>query len=195
MSRRHLLKDIFNMTYQDLEDLYRKLGTMKLVAEKLGVTDRTVRNWVKEGKIKALKHPTYNREKVSKMRQWINEHPEEKLPRNLLEITRITGFSKSVVYHYFYRRRDKALGHLQSMGDLRTTGKVLRATDNSYVPVKGIRDYALKVDKFNLRVLVYGERLTGGIFKVFMSMKQYKNLFTAPATVSPTPRPSGQERP
>lgn len=177
MGRRHFLKEIFNMDFEDLRAMYIKLGTIKKVSDKLGVTDRTVKNWFKEGDIVGLKHETRVRKSTNKLMMWAKEHPDIKLPRSPLKISKMTGIPLSAVKSFFTRRKQRTAKWLTSFPNLGTLNITLKSVDGSYVPTRSIDVYNFKVDPYSLTISVYGTRKTGSVFNVLMSPKKFEKLF------------------
>jgi len=179
MSRRHFLKDIFGMDYDQLKAMYIKYGTIKKLADHLGVTDRTVKNWMREGNIQGIIHPTRERKgkSMNAMRRWISENPKVKLPRSPMQISEITGIPLPSVKSFFVRRKKKLFLWTQRFPSLTELDIVLRAVDMTYVPTKSIDAYELKIDAYSLKILVYGMRKTGSVFRILMTPKEYESLF------------------
>lgn len=189
MSRRHYLKEIFNMDYHDLDVMYREMGTIKKVSDRLGVTERTIKNWFREGGITGIKHMTREHpiEKAQGLRKWIHEHQGERLPRSMKKISEITGFSKSLVNSYFHRRRRRLMRWLKSFPPLGELNVTLKEANGAFVPVKAIESYDFKIDPYTLAFIVYGRRKTGSVFAVRLTPKRWAALF---ATAEASPRPS-----
>lgn len=167
------------MDYEQLKAMYIKYGTIKKLADHLGVTDRTVKNWMKEGNIQGIVHPTRERKgkSMNAMKRWILENPSVKLPRSPMQISAITGIPLASVKSFFVRRKDRLISWAQRFPPLTTLDVVLRSVDRTYVPTKAIDTYALKVDPYSLRIMVYGTRKTGSVFKVLFTAKEYEAMF------------------
>lgn len=179
MSRRHFLKEIFNMDYVQLKEMYVKYGTIKAVADKLGVTDRTVKNWFREGDIHGMKHDTRKRppEKQDALLRWIRNNRGVKLPRSPTKISAITGIPIISIKSFFTRRRKKWMKWASKFPNLGTINVTLRAVDGTYVPTRSIDEYFFKVDPYLLRFSITGRRKTGSLFKVVLSPKELDALF------------------
>jgi hypothetical protein len=179
MSRRHFLKDIFGMDYAQLKEMYIKYGTIKKLADRLGVTDRTVKNWMKEGNIQGIVHPTRERKgkSMNAMKRWIAENPDVKLPRSPMQIAELTGIPLPSVKSFFVRRKVRLAKWLERFPDVRTLNVTFRSTDMTYVPAQAIQDYEFKIDSYSLKIMMYGTRKTGSIFRVLFTPKQYESLF------------------
>lgn len=181
MPRRHLLKDIFHMNYKDLEDIYVKVRTIEGLSKHFGVSERTIKNWMKEGNIKGQRHATRARPLASMdaMRRWIHDNPEVKLPRSPQKIHELTKIPLPSVKSFFVRRRRRLTKWLERFPKLQTLGQMtFKSTDGSYVPVQSIDTYMFKVDPYLLRILVYGKRKTGSYFAIPFSPKSFESVFT-----------------
>lgn len=189
MSRRHFLTEIFNMTYDDLRKLYVRLGTVQKVADHFGVSLRTVKNWMKEGGIEGHAHLSVSRrpEFASKFVRWVREHPGVTLPRSARDIAIMTGIPQPAITAYLHRRRQKVLRQVEALPALTGLNVVLKDRNGSYVPTASINCYAYKVDLYSLKVLIYGERRTGGVFSVLLPYRQFIRLMTRAPTVSEGP--------
>jgi transposase len=193
--RRHFLKEIFNMTYEDLRREYIRLGTIGKVADHFGVSTRTIKNWFKEGDIIGLKHVTRERKSIKHdlIREWAHAHPEVRLPRSPKKIADITGISLATVKSYFTRRRRRLLRWLALFPNIGTLNVIMKSADGSYVPARAVDTYGFKVNPYSMMVTLYGRRKTGSLFRVDMTTKQLEALFNTPASSPATQHPSGQE--
>lgn len=178
MGRKHMLKHLFNMEYGDLERLYRKLGTASAVSEKLGVSMRTVKNWFREGGISCNRHVAYNLTGTRRhaLKRWMEEHPDQKLPRGYRAIAELTGLTKANVAAYFSNRRKRLLRWIGTFPPLTEINITMRSEDGSYVPTRAIDSVAYKIDNYSLRIMIYGQRKTGSFYKVILTPKQFAEM-------------------
>lgn len=193
--RRHFLKEVFHMDYEDLRQDYIRLGTIERVATHFGVSTRTIKNWFKEGDIVGLRHITRTRGlgEPDLIRKWAHDHPDVRLPRSPKRISDLTGISLATVKSYFTRRRRRLMKWLALFPSLSTLNVTLKSEDGSYVPTRAIDTYAFKVNPYSMTVMIYGRRKTGSLFRVIMTPKEVEALFNTPVSSPATPHPSGQE--
>jgi len=195
MSRQHILKTKYNMTYEDLRRLYHRLGTIKAVMAELGVARRTVINWMREGGITGIDHRTHRVVKKTALFQWIEEHPHCRLPTSLAGIVDQTGLPKSLVKQALARRAKGMRKSLMALPLLMNQPGSLIASDGRRLPLAAIASYDLRLNWFTLDVTVIGDLRSGEYFEAKMSKAEYRQLCSQPITpVAPKQHPFSQER-
>lgn len=169
------------MSYSDLEKMYYKLGTINAVAEKLGVTPRTVKAWFAEGDIVGLKHKTRKRtpEEQPELKRWMVAHPGTRLPRSDKKIAEMTGITYSSVHNFFTRRKRKLTEWLKTLKPFNELNLVLKDDNGKLLPTRAVKDYAFRLDRYTLALQVYGTYRSGGVFTYTTTVRKYALLVNA----------------
>jgi len=127
MGRKTVLEKL-DITQRDLEKSYRELLSMQAVADKYGISERTVKTYL-AGTDKPPK---------GKVARWYAEHPEmQKLsPR---EVARRANLSQAAVNSYYYRRRKQELDELRQELREDLKAQALQATNGVNFPTKAVK--------------------------------------------------------
>jgi len=178
MSRNQLLQEVFQMSYEDLEALYKKLGTINAVAKELSVCRRTVINWMRKGHIKGIKHKHYHTsdKRLPQLFRWIKEHPNETLPSNLNGIVAKTGLSKKAIAMALHRRRAHVEATLRKMSPIMHGKGTIKTTDGKVVPVAAITMYSFHVNRYSLKIYLEGELKNGAYFDAILTRAEWLKI-------------------
>jgi len=176
MSRNHILKVTLGMSYDDLRALYARLGTIKAVQAHLGVSRRTIINWMRQGGIKGVLHRTHRMQRQPALFAWIKEHPGCKLPTTLAGISEATGLSKVLVKQALARRARTTRKALLEMPLLMHQPGSLLDDRGRHIPLAAIVAYDIRLNHYTLDVSVDGELRDGSCFCAKLSRHEYKRL-------------------
>jgi hypothetical protein len=146
------------MRYTDLINLYKQLKTVKAVADHLGWHKQTVSSHLKKAGVSIKPGRRKGSVPVSKLHhyaclaEWIREHPDIKLPRNVEAIAEITGCTKDEVKSYLYRRRKIIQQRLRKL-PFKDSVNGIRDTEGIYLPFSLWKDLKrVKVDQFEFSI-------------------------------------------
>ena len=178
MSRRHLLLEVMGMTYGDLSNMYHELGTIRAVCARLGVSRRSVINWMREGNIVGTKHAHRHltKRRTTALFEWIAAHPDVRLPTNVRGIAAQTQLPAVQVKAALLRRARAVRTHLMSLQPLMLGRGTFIASDGRTLPVAAVATYSLRVNMYSLRVHLEGELRNGDYFEAVMTRVQYAQL-------------------
>jgi hypothetical protein len=182
MSRTHILKRKFNMTYDDLRRLYHELGTINAVVTRLGVSRRSVINWMREGNIEGIHHRTIKPARATALFAWIKEHPGCRLPTTIAGIAALTGLSKDLIKQALARRARATRRALLEMPVLSNQSGSIVDIRGRRLPLGAIASYDIKLNWYTLEVTVYGDLRDGSDFEARISRTEYKRLCTQSET-------------
>lgn len=88
--------------------------------------------------------------------RWLEQNPDEVLPRDMKAIARMSGCSYSSVTSYYYRERKALKAFLSSIPDMRDFDLTLRSIDGELYSTNQLSKYSFRVDRFTLDVLLAG---------------------------------------
>lgn len=102
--------DKAGITEEEFIELYYEAPTTQDLANKLGCTKRSIRNYVSKLALPRKSKPTaksthINRFHLGEFAQWMKENPQVVLPRSSKEIAELTGIERNKIDTYLSRRR------------------------------------------------------------------------------------------
>jgi len=172
------ITEILGITNERIVSLYKELGTLKLVGERLGVTPRTLRKYLKASGVKPIgPRPT--------ARSWLSKRPSvvylymkecaEKcisIPRNTRKIAELSGCTRRQVQDFVERRRKAAKKLIESKGSI-PKNTVLQDTLGRRFKSNSIDQFTIVVDTFDLTVKLTCVLRTGVQTIVQTPLSQY----------------------
>ena len=166
------------LTYGDLRRLYAEHRTIPALVEHLGVSRRSVINWMREAGIAGTVHRTHvmRKHRTTALFQWIKEHPGVALPQNIAGISAITGINKKQVKEALYRREKKMQAALRELGPIMDGHGTFVTRAGVTLPVSAVACYSLRLEKYSLDVMLEGELRDSTPFVAKMTREQYRKL-------------------
>jgi hypothetical protein len=166
------------MTYDDFAKLYRELSTIEALVERLGVSRRSVINWMRQAGIVGTVHRRHKMKakRTTALFRWIMEHPGVKLPTTVKGIVRVTSLTRHQVDCALRHRQQQLQRHLESLTPLMLGHGTFETWSHVTLPVAAVATYSIEVDKFSLLVTIEGELRNGELFVATMSRADFKRL-------------------
>lgn len=148
----------YNLSTDDLIELYNDCMHIDQLAEDLEVSKKTLTKHLKNAGITHLKHRKRKRYKRhSKLAEWVRRHPTETLPSSVPMIQRKTGLSRFTIHHYLYRRREDYYRYVKKHWVKflkKHRRKKTLEFDTMIIPILAIKKEMLTIDKFSLKITV-----------------------------------------
>jgi transcriptional regulator with XRE-family HTH domain len=116
------------ITKQDLKDAYRELENYHLVAERFGISRRTVASYLSRKDIPPK----------SKVARWYAEHPEAQSWK-VREVSEASGLPKTAVERYYYDRRKQEINELREQLREELTEPLLVSTSGQKFPSRAVK--------------------------------------------------------
>ena len=141
---------------------YRHYRSSRETAAALDISHMSVLRVVKEAGIKpegkgcpkALLPEDRKHWKNGTFYRWLEENPNEILPRNMKAIARMSNCSYNSVTSYYYRERKALKTFLSSIPDMREHNLMLRSIDGELYSTNQFSKYSFRIDRFTLDVLL-----------------------------------------
>lgn len=157
---RPTITEQLGITDERIISLYKEMGTIKLVADYLKVSTRTLRKYLRRNNVT----PTGPRPTA---RSWLSKRPSEvynwmreyaltglPVPRNTKRIAELSNCTRRQVQDFVERRRKAAKKLIESKGTLPEESVVLTDTRGRRFKVGSIGQYTFTVDTFDLTVKI-----------------------------------------
>lgn len=123
-----------DLTVHDIEQLYLRLGTYRAVREETGISERTIKKYLKYSRIERKRGP-----RRGKYGRYYAEHPDMQ-NRPIAEVAREAGFDYKNLREYVARKRAEqereVRDSLRRM--LHEEGKLI-TQDGRRIPMKAVR--------------------------------------------------------
>jgi len=177
------ITEILGITNERIVSLYKELGTLKLVGERLGVTTRTLRKYLRESGVKPIgPRPT--------ARSWLSKRPSRVylymkecadnsilIPRNTRKIAELSGCTRRQVQDFVERRRKAAKKLIESKGSI-PSKTILQDTLGRRFKSEAIDQYTIAVDTFDLTIKLTCVLRTGVRTIVQIPLNRYMKLLS-----------------
>jgi hypothetical protein len=162
---RPTLADQQLLSPKDIEDYYTSVKSIRKTASYFRISPTTVQRYLKHVHKTLGRSPQPFSWKAicrSKVHQWFLSHPFDRLPENLSDIAKITGFDKSILNSYLNRRRNAVLDYLRTLPKPSESIILFTDLDGFKVPSNLIHAYTLDVNKYTCDITLSCVLTTGG---------------------------------
>lgn len=175
----------------DLINLYKQFKTVKAVAQHLGWHPQTVSSHLKKAGVSVKPGRRKGSVPISKLHhyaclaEWIREHPDTKLPKNVEAIATLTGCTKDEVKSYLYRRRKIIQQKLRELSFKKSVNG-MRDIEGIYLPFSLWKDLKkVKVDQFEFSITMTVVLINNQERKVYVpSYEWLKEAVYSPSVVN-----------
>jgi transposase InsO family protein len=180
--------------------MYAQCGSRPKLATHLGVSTRTIGNWMQELRIHGTKCKPKLRtpEKQSKIAQWLKANPDARLIRSPKHVAARMGVNVAALESWLYRRKKRILQYVKTLGTLdKHHASALSGVRPStgatiLVPPRAIAICVVDVDWWTLDVSYSGNLKAGLDYEVVVPYAQIKdfwkketNVILAPPATDP----------
>ncbi len=168
------------ITIDDLKALYETTVSISEIAQKFKVSNRTIRNHLKKAGVQIHRGPRKGSHCFphhSCLAKWLQDHPQQILPRRISSIALLTGCSINEIKTYIYRRRKELREVAQKLPDLKTTSVVLTDVLGRRIPAKAFQRYKLYLDKVRFQIVLKAELKPRGKATFVFSLIFLRSLF------------------
>jgi len=157
-------------------------GSLRKAAKVLGVKYITLWHWLKENEVESggydinyAKTVGKGMPKTGSFHYWLLSHQDIRLPRSMVKIAALAGFSEEAVKCFFYRQRKEVKRILSELPDLRGLNITLETTEKKVIHAKLIKTYKYTLDRYSLKATLVGELNSKEIFSVNIpSLEDFK---------------------
>ncbi len=157
-------------------------GSLRKAAKVLGVKYITLWHWLKENAVETggyeinyTKTVGKGMPKTGSFHYWLLTHQDVKLPRSMVQIAKLSGFSEEAVKCFFYRQRKEVRKILEELLDIRKLSITLETTEKKVIHAKTIQKYKYSLDRYSLKATLVGELNNKELFSVNIpSLEDYK---------------------
>ncbi len=146
--RKNVLEEGFKL--DEFIENYRKHKTAKATGIAMGLSEKTVRKYLKIAGTSLKKGPRRGGAQPKKgcYAKWLRKNTKSvSIPRSIKEISSISGCTEDQIKTFLYRGKKELKKYLQGLVDLR---KLRGRLDK--VPLKAIKSYRFFIDRFSLEV-------------------------------------------
>lgn len=167
------------------KEMCAQLKTTKKVADRLGVSSRSVSWWVRELGIKMPTRKEQGRRKLSfeshtgAVAKWVHEHPGQVLPHSANAIAKIVGCSRESAGMYLTRRKQKVLKWAKNLGRVQELPGSAIDEVGRHIPWRMVRECEYEADGRTLRLTLHLWITQTTVTTVRYTPKQFADLFTS----------------
>lgn len=139
-------------------------GSLRKAAKALGVKYISLWYWLKTNQVEVGSYEIDYTKTLGKgmtrrgsFQDWLLTHQDIRLPRSMVKIAAIAGFSSNAVKCYFYRERKLIRNMLKDVPPLTKVDAIIDAGDGVLIRTKTIKRYAYLIDRYSLKVTIAGK--------------------------------------
>lgn len=157
-------------------------GSLRKAAKALGVKYISLWYWLKSNRIDVGSYEINYTKTLGKgmtrrgsFQDWLLTHQDIRLPRSMVKIAAIAGFSSNAVKCYFYRERKLIRDLLKEIPPLTKVNATIDCGEGIFIRTKTIKRYTYLIDRYSLKVTVVGKLTDDTDFRaVIPSLEEFK---------------------
>lgn len=178
---RPTLLDEKRFTAPELRDIYSRLKSVRLTAEKLGISPTTVKKYIKGYAKKPGRNMVPQSWKASNrtiVHKWFVRHKNATLPRTAEALALMSGITTSTIIRYLGIRRKAVSDYLASLPSPTDFFNIYIDTENRKVPSTLIKTYTMEIDRFTLDVRLNCLLTSPGTRTIVLSLAEYIRIMS-----------------
>ena len=157
-------------------------GSLRKAAKALGVKYISLWYWLKTNHVDVGSYEINYTKTLGKgmtrkgsFQDWLLTHQDVRLPRSMVKIANIAGFTPNAVKCFFYRERTLIKDSLKNLPPLGKLNASLETEEGTLVNTKTIKKYSFLIDRYSLKATMEGELTDGTLFRVFIpSLEEFQ---------------------